>query len=70
MDRGHVRKLSYHRELTGGSNLVQDMLGTKRAAIEAVRVFRLVFDIPLFELKSLGSWVGFESGNPGLSRRQ
>jgi len=46
---------------------IQVRVGKAHATYEAIRVLREVFNLPLFDLMSLGSWVGFESGNPGFS---
>lgn len=46
---------------------IQRRMPHQHSAFIVIRVFRLVFDVPLFDLTSLGNWVGFGSSNPGYS---
>ncbi len=52
-------------DVTAMLRAIQQHLGTRRCSIEAISLLRRVFDLPLYDLLSIGGWIGFESGNPG-----
>lgn len=75
MNESDIQKLAYElRTLRSkGASVaalcrrVQHASKKEHANYEMIQAFKIAFNLSLFDLTTIGGWVGFGSGNPGPS---